>query len=49
MGRDPAESSRLQTAPSKVTVTFSEDVTVGAGFLKVVDSKSNIVSDGTVF
>ena len=47
VGSDPAESSRLQAAPSKVTVTFSEDVTVGAGFLKVVDSKSNIVSDGT--
>ena len=47
VGSDPAESSRLQTAPSKVAMTFSEDVTVGAGFLKVVDSKSNIVSDGT--
>jgi copper transport protein len=46
-GSDPAESSRLQAVPAKVTVTFSEDVTLGGGYLKVVDSKSNIVSDGT--
>ncbi len=45
-GSDPAESSRLQAAPSKVTVTFSEDVGVGAGFLKVVDGKGNTVSTG---
>ena len=47
VGSDPAESSRLQAAPSKVTMIFSEDVTLGAGYLKVVDSKSNIVSEGT--
>lgn len=46
-GSDPAESSRLQAAPSKVTVTFSEDVGVGAGFLKVVDGKGNTVSTGS--
>jgi copper transport protein len=46
VGSDPAESSRLQAAPAKVTITFSEDVSVGAGFLKVVDGKSNIVSQG---
>ncbi len=46
VGSDPAESSRLQAAPAKVTITFSEDVSVGAGFLKVVDGKSNIVSEG---
>jgi copper transport protein len=46
VGSDPAESSRLQTAPSKVTVTFSEDVTLSGGYLKVVDSKSNLVSEG---
>jgi copper transport protein len=44
VGSDPAESSRLQAAPAKVTMTFSEDVTLGAGYLKVVDTKSNIVS-----
>jgi len=47
VGSDPAESSRLEAAPSKVTVVFSEDVTLGGGYLKVVDSKSNIVSEGT--
>jgi copper transport protein len=47
VGSDPAESARLQAAPSKVTVTFSEDVSLGGGYLKVVDSKSNIVSEGT--
>jgi copper transport protein len=47
VGSDPAESSRLQAAPAKVTMTFSEDVSLGAGYLKVVDSKSNIVSEGT--
>ncbi|HST67262.1 MAG TPA: copper resistance CopC family protein, partial [Mycobacteriales bacterium] len=46
-GSDPAESSRLQAAPSKVTMTFSEDVGVGAGFLKVVDGKGNTVSTGS--
>jgi len=46
VGSDPAESSRLQSPPSKVTMTFSEDVSLGAGYLKVVDSKSNIVSNG---
>jgi copper transport protein len=45
-GSDPAESSRLQAVPSKVTMTFSEDVSVGAGFLKVVDGKGNTVSQG---
>jgi copper transport protein len=45
-GSDPADSSRLQAAPSKVTMSFSEDVSVGAGFLKVVDGKGNTVSSG---
>lgn len=45
-GSDPAESSRLTAVPAKVTMTFSEDVSVGAGFLKVVDSKGNTVSTG---
>lgn len=44
---DPADSSRLQAAPARVSVTFSEDVSVAAGFLKVVDSKGEEVSSGT--
>jgi copper transport protein len=46
-GSDPAESSRLTSVPAKVTMTFSEDVSVGAGFLKVVDGKGNTVSTGS--
>jgi copper transport protein len=46
-GSDPAESSRLPSMPSKVTMTFSEDVSVGGGYLKVVDSRGNTVSDGS--
>ncbi len=45
-GSNPAEGSRLQAVPSKVTVTFSEDVTVGAGLLNVLDSTGNTVSAG---
>jgi copper transport protein len=49
-GSDPAESARLQSVPNKLSVTFSEDVTLSGGYLKVVDSKGNTVSkgDGTV-
>jgi copper transport protein len=43
-GSDPAESSRLDAVPKTVTMTFSEDVTLGGGYLKVVDSKGNDVS-----
>ena len=46
-GSDPAESSRLTAVPTKVTITFSEDVGIGAGFLKVVDGKGNTVSTGS--
>jgi copper transport protein len=45
-GTDPAESSRLEAVPKTVTMTFSEDVTLGGGYLKVVDSKGNEVSSG---
>jgi copper transport protein len=46
VGSDPAEGSRLQSAPAEVSIAFSEDVSVGAGFVKVVDGKSTIVSEG---
>jgi copper transport protein len=45
-GSDPAESSRLESVPKTVTMTFSEDVTLGGGYLKVVDNKGNDVSAG---
>ena len=44
---DPADGSRLQAAPAGVSVTFSEDVSVSAGFVKVVDSTGEEVSTGT--
>ena len=46
VGSDPAEGSRLQSAPAEVSIAFSEDVSVGAGFVKVVDGKSTLVSEG---
>jgi copper transport protein len=44
----PADSSRLDAAPTTVTVTFSEAVSAQAGFLKVVDGKGEQVSTGSV-
>ena len=43
---DPADSSRLDALPSTVSVTFSESVSINAGFLKVVDSDGEQVSEG---
>jgi copper transport protein len=41
---DPADASRLEAAPAKVSVTFTEDVSAGSGFLKVVDGSGKQVS-----
>ncbi|MFL6127742.1 MAG: FixH family protein [Mycobacteriales bacterium] len=46
VGTDPADGSRLDAAPAKVSVTFSEDVSVRAGFVKVVDANGEQVSRG---
>ena len=46
VGTDPADGSRLDQAPARVTVTFSESVSVEAGFLKVVDGGGGQVSEG---
>ena len=43
---DPADGSRLEAAPAKVSITFSEDVAVNSGFLKVVDADGEQVSQG---
>ncbi len=43
---DPADGSRLEAVPARVSVTFTEDVTVGSGFLKVVDGDGKEVSTG---
>jgi copper transport protein len=46
VGTDPSDSSRLESAPARVTVTFSEDVSVDAGYVKVVDGDGDEVSEG---
>jgi copper transport protein len=43
---DPVDGSRLEAVPSRVTVTFSESVSVEAGFLRVVDGDGKQVSQG---
>ena len=43
---DPADGSRLDAVPATVTVTFSEDVSINAGFVRVVDSSGDQVSEG---
>ncbi|HZB50798.1 MAG TPA: FixH family protein [Mycobacteriales bacterium] len=43
---DPADGSRLEAVPATVSVTFTEDITVGSGFLKVVDGAGREVSIG---
>ena len=41
---DPVDGSRLEAAPGRVSVTFTEDVSVRSGFLKVVDGDGKQVS-----
>lgn len=43
---DPADGSRLEAVPATVSTTFTEDITVGSGFLKVVDGDGKEVSTG---
>lgn len=43
---DPADASRLETAPRAVTITFSEGVSAESGYLKVVNGRGQQVSEG---
>jgi copper transport protein len=43
---DPSDGTRLTSAPARVTVTFSEQVTFSSGYLRVVDSKGRRVDSG---
>ena len=43
---DPSDGARLQAAPAKVSITFSESVSVRSGYLKVVDAAGKQVSAG---
>jgi len=45
---DPADGGRLASSPAQVTVTFSEHVSFGSGYLRVVDSKGRRVDAGAV-
>src|SRR5215212_9817070 len=43
----PAEGARLDTPPQQVTLTFSEGVSVAAGYARVLDAKGNRIDSGT--
>ena len=44
---DPADGSRLAAAPTQITLKFSENVSVEAGYLKVISSKGTQVDEGS--
>jgi copper transport protein len=46
LGSDPAEGARLQTAPARVTLSFSEGVRLQLGHLHVVDARGERVEAG---
>lgn len=43
---DPAEGARLSEAPDRVTLTFTEGVSLGAGYARVLDSSGQRVDAG---
>jgi copper transport protein len=43
---DPADGARLDESPDAVTLTFSEDVSVGLGGVRVLDGEGEPVQDG---
>ena len=42
----PADGARLESAPGQVTIDFSEDVTLGAGYARVIDADGERVDTG---
>ena len=44
---DPGEGARLETVPAQVTVEFSEGVSLGAGYARVLSSDGERVDTGT--
>jgi copper transport protein len=44
---DPGEGARVQQVPSAVTLTFSEGVSLGAGYARVLGSRGERVDAGT--
>ncbi len=47
VGTDPGEGARLSAVPDRVSLDFSEGVSVGAGYLRVLDSAGERVDTGT--
>src|SRR5262249_43637615 len=43
---DPPDGSRLASPPGRVTLTFSESVSLGVGFVRVVDQSGHEVDAG---
>ena len=43
---DPAEGARLESAPDQVTLEFSEGVSLGAGYARVISGKGERVDTG---
>jgi copper transport protein len=44
---DPGEGARVQQAPAEVTLEFSEGVSLGAGYARVLNSRGERVDAGT--
>ncbi|TFV54511.1 copper resistance protein CopC [Geodermatophilus sp. DF01-2] len=44
---DPGEGARLEEAPEQVTLTFTEGVSLGAGYARVLDASGDRVDAGT--
>ncbi|MFW3172288.1 copper resistance protein CopC [Geodermatophilus sp. CPCC 206100] len=44
---DPGEGARLEQAPEQVTLTFTEGVSLGAGYARVLDAAGERVDAGT--
>jgi len=42
----PADGARLDTAPADVTISFDEDVSLGAGYARVLDGNGDRVDTG---
>lgn len=47
VGSDPADGSRLASAPAQVTIRFDEPVGLDLGYLRVVDSTGRRVDSGS--
>ncbi len=44
---EPADGERLDSAPDRIELTFSEPVSLANGYLRVIDESGNRVDDAT--